>query len=93
MNKGIVSVDLDNIHLRLFLKSLLHSQPAIIGKTPAEFKILFHKSFWGGVAGDCLELIDQPRLTRVFIKTTPYIYIYCHHNDCDLKDELDVAKY
>ena len=45
-----------------------HSLPAIVWKTPAEFKIFLHKPFWGGVARDRLELVNQSRLMFILIK-------------------------
>ena len=44
-----------------------HNRPAIIRKTPAEFQIFLDKPFWGGIAGDRLELIDQSSLMFILI--------------------------
>ena len=47
--------------------------PAIVRKTPAEFKVFLHKPFWGGIAGNRLELINQSRLIIITVENQKQI--------------------
>ena len=52
------------------------SGPAIIRKTPAEFQVFLDEPFWRGVAWDCLELVDEPRLKII-------ASVICEFRDCE----------
>ena len=50
-----------------FLCIITFLVPAIIRKTPTEFQVFLDKTFWGGIARNRFELINQSRLIFILI--------------------------
>ena len=62
-----VSAGVDNKTQPFFLCIIAFLVPAIIRKTPTEFQVFLDKPFWGGIAGNRFELINQSRLIFILI--------------------------
>ena len=62
-----VSAGVENKTQPYFLCIIAFLVPAIIRKTPTEFQVFLDKTFWGGIAGNRFELINQSRLIFILI--------------------------